>query len=96
MKQRRVVCSACRIYDLKDNLIVTLIGARHYDNVMQDQLKLLEGAIPSKSERYDKQGFIDQWGVFMDRYEALEIAEKAKQILTKAPPDNKLFSEDIY
>ncbi|HHC1760037.1 TPA: hypothetical protein ACN7E6_005248 [Klebsiella pneumoniae] len=45
------------------------------------------------------QGFIDQFGVFMDRKEALQVAREAGQLniaRIKTWPDNELFSEDLY
>jgi len=45
------------------------------------------------------QGFVDQYGVFMDRKEALQVAKEAGQLniaRIKTWPDNELFSEDLY
>jgi hypothetical protein len=45
------------------------------------------------------QGFIDQYGVFMDRKEAYAVASAAGQINTRRPkgyPEYMLFSEDLY
>jgi hypothetical protein len=41
-------------------------------------------------------GFLDQDGVFMDREEALTIAQAANQIRDKTEPSDRLFSEDLY
>lgn len=88
--QRRVVCAANRY----DDVIVT--GARHFDSVMHKQLAAL-----GKRYRTQKaeQGFIDQFGVFMDRKEALAVAVFAGQVNTvrpKSAPAHLLFSEDLY
>ena len=46
-----------------------------------------------------EQGFIDQYGVFMTREEALKVATEAGQINVrrwKTSPAHLLFSEDLY
>lgn len=84
---RVVVCAANRYGDL------IVCGARHFDMVMRAQIKAanIERSVP-------EQGFIDQWGVFMDREEALLVATAAGQINVRRPksPGNELFSEDLY
>jgi hypothetical protein len=92
---RRVVCAAIRIGDL------IVAGVRHFDMVMHGQLKLMpsladgEGYVSAVHEA--KQGFIDQRGVFMDREEALAVAEAAGQLHgEKCHPKYWLFSEDLY
>lgn len=46
------------------------------------------------------QGFIDQWGVFMDRQEVWKVAEAAGQILHRCGGDTSnggtLYSENLY
>lgn len=89
--QRVVVCAANK-HD--DNTI--LIGVRHGDWYMRVQYDNIEDHIPSHQW---VQGFVDQYGVFMNRYEALEVATKAGQINTrrsKTAPEDQLFSEDLY
>lgn len=81
---RRVVCAAIR----KDRLIIA--GARHYDSVMRAAIKSMNRPDLFKAE----QGFIDQWGVFLSREEALSIARNAGQI--EADSAKMLFSEDLY
>jgi len=97
---RFVVCAACRFGKDEDALVVT--GARHYDGIMHAQIKAIGGKRRLK-ELYGsaiaKQGFIDQFGVFMDRYEALEVATAAGQVnvrRSKTSPEDRLFSEDLY
>ena len=84
--KERVVCSAIR---LDDGYIV--LGARHFDKSMHDQLKRLGVKAPTA-----EQGFINQLGEFLTREKALDVAKEAGQILKKHPPCNKLFSEDLY
>lgn len=86
VKERRVVCAAIKI----DEIIIC--GARHYDKIMHTILGFI---VPSDTPI--QQGFVDQFGVFMDRQEAYQVAEAAKQIIHKTPgPKNMLFSEDLY
>ena len=100
MSQRIVVCAALRH---KDYLIV---GPRHFDHVMQPFLDMVYKAeqlsdTAQESSKMIKweQGFIDQNGKFMNRFEALDIAHEAGQINTrrqKSSPTDRLFSEDLY
>ncbi|MHB0806026.1 hypothetical protein [Stutzerimonas nitrititolerans] len=92
---RFVVCAACRYGDL------IVCGARHFDKVMHSQLtqmredKLFEFEKAGRAE----QGFIDQYGVFMNREEALAVAKAAGQLnvrRSKTSPERELFSEDLY
>lgn len=92
---RVVVCAACKYGDL------IVCGARHYDKVMVSQLKAIpeddEVRLMNRGEVI--QGFIDQWGVFMNREEALVVAKAAGQINYRRPktsPEDELFSEDLY
>ncbi len=89
--QRRVVCAAVKA----GNHIV--LGARHFDTVMHAQLALLPGNI-SVLAPSGCQGFIDQWGKFMNRDEAFLVAKSARQIRKKSgnPNSTQLFSEDLY
>jgi len=91
--QRVVVCAACKMGS------IIFAGARHWDSVMRSQLDLLGGydkmiAIYGKEE----QGFIDQFGEFMTRKEALEVAIKAGQKINWERNGSKtgLFSEGLY
>jgi hypothetical protein len=89
--QRRIVCAAI----LHDELIVA--GPRHYDHIMHRQISMME---PDNRHgmRHAEQGFIDQWGKFMTREEAFEVATAAGQIRQKTgnPDCKELFSEDLY
>jgi hypothetical protein len=47
--------------------------------------------------RATEQGFIDQFGVFMTREEAYEVAKAAGQIKYRCGGDEgRLFSENLY
>jgi hypothetical protein len=94
---RRVVCAANRY---PDGFIVC--GARHYDMIMHQQIK---EAGRSRLDGYDpggkiEQGFIDQYGTFLTRLQAWDIAEAAGQIVRRCgndgPDGHGLFSENLY
>lgn len=96
---RVVVCAANRF----ENTIIC--GARHFDDVMSASIlnfyasqSLSKENIPNHSMDWE-QGFIDQWGIFMNRKEAFEVAKNTGQINTrrkKSWPLDLLFSEDLY
>lgn len=82
-----IVCAAIRY----DCLIVA--GPRHFDDVMRSQLR------DNKPNGIGEQGFVDQYGKFYNRTEALTVAKAAGQINRVRPktfPENELFSEDLY
>ena len=87
--QQVVVCAACR----KDGII--LAGARHYDKVMRSQAD----AIGTKLVGFEE-GFIDQFGDFLTREEAMKIAIAAGQkvdIERGCGGDTEiLYSEGLY
>ena len=89
---RVVVCAALRCpYGI-------VCGARHYDQLMIGQVRYWTEKYDLKKSDWE-QGFVDQNGVFMDRFEALSVAVEAQQINTrrrKTQPENRLFSEDLY
>jgi hypothetical protein len=91
--QRRVVCAA--LYDLELDMCV--LGARHCDMSMHYTICAMPNDIRDQL-RHGEQGFIDQWGKFMNRKEAFEVATAAGQIIQKTgnPDSKELFSEDIY
>ena len=82
-----VVCAANR---LASGLIVC--GARHHDTVMNAQIKA-----SGESHVGETQGFIDQFGNFLTRSEALQIAKANGQIKRRCGGDSEqLFSENLY
>lgn len=83
---RYVVCAANRIGD------VILCGARHWDKVMHAQADAM-----NLDDRKAEQGFIDQFGAFMTRDEALEVVRTNGQQLAR-PIDtyDTLYSENLY
>ena len=83
-----VVCAANRN---KDSGRI-ICGARHWDNIMRSQKLDTEDF-----NRWD-QGFINQFGEFLTREEAWDIAEKQKQIrhLCYEKQHGYLYSENLY
>ena len=81
-----IVCAAC------ENKGAIITGARHWDKIMRDNpLAEIEGVW--------KQGFIDQWGRFYNRIDAMEA------VIDSGQPFNQkrngveglgLFSEGLY
>lgn len=90
--QRRVVC-ATNQYGPH-----TFLGARHFDTRMLEAMKAYD--IPALRKQFgEQQGFIDQWGGFMCRKEALIVARSANQVKEPKsgnPNSPDLFSEDLY
>ncbi len=84
---RRIVCAAM----LKEGRIIT--GARHFDKIMRAQMEASEGIKWWKS---CAQGFIDQFGDFLDRKEAWKIASQRRQIRKRVSCAGTLYSENLY
>lgn len=84
---KRVVCAAI----CKDDHIIT--GARHYDKVMRQQIEQYPKDFWKAGVR---QGFIDQFGNFMDRTEAWKVATDQGQIRREVSTPGTLYSENLY
>lgn len=88
--RQHIVCAANR----QGRFIV--LGARHFDKLMNDQI----GRIPSYLIRSDKweQGFIDQFGDFLTREEAMLIVVINGQPFNEKRNGCKspLYSEGLY
>lgn len=86
-----IVCAANKF---KDGVII--IGVRHWDKFMHQQADALEYRDGKKPLEHE-QGFIDQYGTFYTRDEALELVKKNGQQL-KRPYDEyeTLYSENLY
>jgi hypothetical protein len=91
MNLLKIVCAAVLYSDG-----VMLVGPRHLDNVMLEQYKRAYTNKIAPEESNAIYGFLDNNGLFLNRYEALIIAQEAKQIVEKTNPQDKLFSEDLY
>lgn len=96
--QRVIVCAANR-FKLKDDGELVIPGTRHYSKDMALVLDQMRDKVVSEQVYGDDQGFLDQWGNYLTRKEALIVATHAGQINTrrqKGGPADTLFSEDLY
>lgn len=85
--RRVVVCAAIR--NSKGDIICS---PRHWDALMREQVVKAD-ADWSRAE----QGFVDQYGAFMDRAEARMVAWSANQVVRRCGGDEaELFSENLY
>lgn len=85
--KRRIVCAAIKFPGGE-----IILGARHWDKRMRETVKAL-GLKPGLED----QGFIDQFGDYIDRKEAMKIAIEADQIIrTVGGSGKELFSENLY
>jgi len=88
--ERRVVCAANR---LKENGLI-VCAPRHGDIIMRTAMKALGY---HKLDGDWEQGFVDQWGTWMSREEALEVAWDAGQRICRCGGDDiRLYSENLY
>jgi len=83
---RRVVCAANRNRETGR----LICGARHWDKIMRASL------LPTENHAGWDQGFIDQFGDFLTRREAWEIAKDRGQILRDVSTPGTLYSENLY
>jgi hypothetical protein len=91
-KGRRVVCAAVRA---EDGSLV--LGIRHYSMDMHVQIKQRHDGEKFCNRHGDDQGFVDQWGVYMDRKTAFVVALAAGQIVRpEACHYAELYSEGLY
>lgn len=102
MNKSRIVCAANR-FQIKIGVreeYVTLIGPRHWDEVMYQQFENLDSAIQESFDvGSEEQGFIDQFGKFYIRQDAFIIAKENGQIIRDLGlgyPEDELYSEHLY
>lgn len=93
---RRVVCAAIRAVDGS-----LLLGIRHYSRDMHEQIRQRDDGGLFKHRNDEHQGFVDQFGVYMTREEAYQVAVAAGQLLYPERCGNglngpKLYSEGLY
>lgn len=91
--QRRVLCAALRAEDGS-----VLVGIRHYSADMVEQIQGLgEGGLKFKGLHDTNQGFVDTRGVYMDRFEAYQVALAAGQLWDHDESwGEELYSESLY
>lgn len=94
----RVLCSAIAYGDGE----LCIVGARHYDLIMNSQLQNLanEESVRKLRMKTPVQGFIDLKGNFLTREEGLVLATDAGQVgnpgQKRYAVAGRLFSEDLY
>lgn len=91
MTERRIVCAALRAGDGD-----VLIGIRHYSADMHEQMSARSDGGKFFHRGGKDQGFVDQFGVYMDRREAFAVAMKAGQIINMNACTYELYSEGLY
>jgi len=76
-----------------------ILGIRHWDHTMCRHANDIFKSDVFSNFDWD-QGFVDQYGVWMDRLEAWKVAEAAGQILYRCGGDTTnggtLYSENLY
>lgn len=90
---RRIVCAAIQYGEH------LLVGVRHFDKVMHKQLdKILLDPTEKVGVRDQVQGFIDNFGNFLDREEALKLVLSNGQHFDpkRNGSTTELFSEGLY
>jgi len=91
MLVRTVVCAANRYRD------IIVCGARHHDKIMNAQIRAIGKDRCKPVKGY--QGFIDQFGVFMSREEALRVVIESGQPFDRVRNGGNgrvLYSEGLY
>lgn len=90
-----IVCAAIRHYD------IIIAGARHFDPIMHLQINYVNNSITTaivKPSQWE-QGFIDQWGKFYNRQEAMQVVKESGQPFNaerNGGNGNDLYSEGLY
>lgn len=90
--QLKIVCAANRYGEL------IVLGTRHGAPSMYYLLDLVgDDAITAYCQDDREQGFIDQYGVFRSRKEAMEICKKnGTELSDRGGSNTLLFSEHLY
>lgn len=86
-----IVCAANRYKDL------IIMGTRHTSPsmVMIQDLVGLDALMEYAGETEEEQGFVDQYGTFYDREEAMKLCRKNGRVLIDDNGGRHLFSEHI-
>lgn len=84
--KRQVVCAANKFGDL------IVLGVRHFCPLMRQTLRLLK----IKGTEPHEQGFVDQWGNFMSRKEALYVLRSNGRFIPDRDFTDELYSENLY
>ena len=84
-----IVCAAIRHKDY----IIT--GARHFDTIMHMQLEKYNAWNNEAGKKWE-QGFIDQFGEFYNRQDAMKIVKSGRQAFIFNEECNRGNGEDLY
>ncbi len=82
-----IVCAA-----IKHNESI-ICGARHFDMIMHGQLAVYDAWCGDNNKKWE-QGFVDQWGNFHTRKEAMQIVKENGQPFNAER--NKGNGKDLY
>lgn len=96
---RKVVAAANLVtHESLPNGSLIIAGARHYDSVMRPLYDVLELKRPLIGPDATVQGFIDQWGVWMDRKLALSVVKYSGQPFDaeRNGSTDELYSEGVW
>lgn len=72
-----------------------IVGSRHFCPIMNMQINLLKLNCRNHNVITD-QGFVDQWGIYMSREEAYNVAEKAGQIIKDYSYGKRVLYSESY
>lgn len=87
-----IVCAACKHGD------IILVAPRHWDTVMHSQYDILCQTDSNVNYKKFDQGFLDQFGEYHTRHEAMAIVLKNGQSVDMKRNGSKdeLYSEGLY
>ncbi len=89
---RRIVCAANRYKTVLGTIL--LLGPRHWDEIMRLQYHQTQCVVPYN---LFEQGFLDNFGKWHNRVDALVIARRQNQIYRELNYEpTELFSEMLY
>ncbi len=93
---RRVVCAAVRAADGE-----LILGIRHYSPDMHRQIAQRTDGAKFMGRHYEDQGFVDQWGQWMTREEAYQVAKDTDRLTfpeacATGLDGDRLYSEGLY
>lgn len=102
-KENRVVCAAIRHKETG----TIICGARHYDETMRRTIYAIHGHFNLPEEKRDptlvppewwccENGFVDSFGNWLTRAEAMKLAKERGQILFPDHNKKELFSEHLH
>lgn len=103
MVEQFVVCAANR-FTFVDGTQLVVTGVRHWDPLMHAQVRALDQSTWAGMVK-EEQGFVDNKGKYLSRYEAWNVALSADQVrqlvgnqhmLRSEDASNQLYSENLY